>query len=262
MYLQALVAVMQGRNIKRLGTNSMTFPMASLKDAKDYFIELPTHMDDYLDDTNRKTFSRLLVIIDQFFNTAVSIDMQAMDSYIITSSEATEIGEHGFLPLLQLIELMDNLELPHKRREIEQISLIFARWVIRFEGRIRHLEPIVNACAQLANILQDRRALKALYVLMTQVAHSCTSEIQQDLEFCNQLRPWRLLHINRSIVATRTHDLEIMKNAFDALLVYLPFEASNFFAKGIKEMDALDYPPHVRNLMEFYLSQNQFVKVH
>ncbi|MCP3690109.1 MAG: hypothetical protein GY784_17025, partial [Gammaproteobacteria bacterium] len=207
-------------------------------------------------------FARLLTIIDQFFNTAVSIDIQAMDDYIITSSEATEIGEQGFMLLLQLIEFMDNLELPHKRREIEQVSLIFARWVIRFEGRIRHLEPIVNACAHLANILQDKNTLKALYQLMTQVADSCSSEIKQDLEFSNQLRPWRLLHINRSIVATRTHDLEIMKNAFDALLVYLPFEASNFFSKGIKEMDAQDYPTHVRNLLELYYSQNQSVKVH
>ncbi len=236
--------------------------MASLKDAKNYFIELPTHMDDYLDDASRQAFSRLLVIIDQFFDTAVSINMQAMDDHIITSSEATEIGEHGFILLLQLIDLMNRLELPHKRREIEQVSLIFAGWIIRFEGRIRHLEPIVNACAQLANLLQDKNALKALYKLMTQVADSCTSEIQQDLEHSNQLRPWRLLHINRGIVATRTHDLDIMKNAFDALLAYLPFEANNFFAEGIKEMDAQDYPTHVRNLMELYYSQNPAVKVH
>ncbi len=82
---------------------------------------------------------------------------------------------------------------------------------------------------------------------MTQVADSCTSEIQQDLEPNDQLRPWRLLHINRSIVATRTHDPEIMKKAFDELLTYLPHEADIFFAEGMKEMDALDYPAHVRN---------------
>ncbi|MCP3689468.1 MAG: hypothetical protein GY784_13745, partial [Gammaproteobacteria bacterium] len=79
----------------------MKLTMASLKDAKDYFIELPAHMDGYLDDANRPAFARLLTIIDQFFNTAVSIDIQAMDDYIITSSEATEIGEQGFMLLLQ-----------------------------------------------------------------------------------------------------------------------------------------------------------------
>ncbi|MCP4491018.1 MAG: hypothetical protein GY820_27445 [Gammaproteobacteria bacterium] len=240
----------------------MKLAMASLRDAKDYFTELPAHLDGHLDDTNRQTFSELLVIVDQFFNTAASINMQAVDDYIITSAEATEVGEHGFILLLQLIDLMDKLELPHKRREIEQVSLIFARWIIRFEGRIRHLEPIVNACAQLANILQDRNTLKALYNLMSQVADSCTSEIQQDLELGDQLRPWRLLHINRSIVATRTHDPEIIINAFDALLAYLPFEANNFFAEGMKEMDALYYPTHVRDLMELYYSQKPSVKIH
>ncbi len=97
---------------------------------------------------------------------------------------------------------------------------------------------------------------------MTQVADSCTSEIQQDLESGNQLLPWRLLHIKGSIVATRTHDPEIMKNAFDELLAYLPHETDNFLAEGIKGMDALDYPAHVRNLMEFNHLQKPSVNVH
>jgi len=236
--------------------------MASLKDAKNYFIELPTQLDEYLDDVHRQALSELLAAIDQFFNIVASINMQANEDHIISSTEATDIGEHGFVLLLKLIDLLDRLDLPHKRREVEQVSLIFARWTIRYRGQINHLEPIVNACAQLANILQDKKALKTLYELMTRVADSCTTEIRQDLEAGNQLRPWRLLHINRSIVATRTHDPEIMKTAFDELLVYLPHEADGFFAEGMKEMDALDYPTHVRNLMEFYHSQKPSISMH
>ena len=97
---------------------------------------------------------------------------------------------------------------------------------------------------------------------MSQVANSCSTEIKQDLELSDASRPWRLLHINRGIVATRTHDPEIMRSAFDELLFHFPHEASQFFANGMKEMDAVSYPLHVRNLMEFYHSQKPMVSLH
>ncbi len=78
----------------------------------------------------------------------------------------------------------------------------------------------------------------------------------------NKQRPWGLLHINRSIVATRSHDPEIMKAAFDELLVYLPHEANGFFAEDMKEMVALDYPAHIRKLMEFYCLHKPSVSMH
>lgn len=240
----------------------MKNPIASLKDAKEYFIDLPQQIEEHLDESHRPAFVKLLAAFDQFFDIVTSINMQASEDHIISAREATEIGEHGFVLLLKLIDLMEKLDLPHRRREIEQISLIFARWILRFQGRIKHLEPIVNACAQMANILQDKAALKILYSLMSEVADGCTTEIRQDLDTGNKLRPWRLLHINRSIVATRSHDPEMMKTAFDELLVFLPHEADGFFAEGMKEMVALDYPAHVRKLMEFYYLQKPSVSMH
>ena len=241
----------------------MNSPIASLKEAKDYFAELPAQIESHLDDSHRQPFAELMEAIDQFFKVLASINMQASENHVISSTEATDIGEHGFVLLLKTINLMEKLDLPEKRKEIEQISLILARWIIRYRGRIIHLEPVVNACAQLANLLQDKKALKVLSSLMTQIVDGCTTEVKQDLEaFDYQYRPWRLLHINRGIVATRSQDPEIMKKAFDELLVYLPHEADGFFAEGMKEMDALDYPPHVRNLMEFYYTQKPSMGLH
>ena len=240
----------------------MKHPMASLKEAKDYLSGLSTALDTQLDEAHRRALDDLLISVDQFFNVAATINMQALDDHFINDSEATEIGAHGFILLLKLIDLMNKLDLPHKRKEIEQISLIFARWTIRYNGRIKHLEPIVNACAQLANILQDKEALKTLFNLMTEIADSCTEEIKQDLEAHNNMRPWRLLHINRGIVATRTHDPDIMKAAFNELLMYLPHEAGGFFAEGMKEMEALNYPAHVRTLMELYHLQKPGISLH
>lgn len=241
----------------------MESPIASLKEAKDYFVELPAQIDAHLDEAHRQPFANLMDAIDQYFNILATINIQASENQIITGTEATDIGEHGFVLLLQSIDLMDKLYLPHKRKDIEQVSLIFARWILRYHGRIIHLEPIVNACAQLANTLQDKNALKELYSLMTQIIDSCTTEIKHDIGTDHHhLRPWRLLHINRSIVATRTHDPEMMKKAFDELLVQLPQEADGFFAEGMKEMEALDYPPHLRNLMEFYRKQKPSLSFH
>ena len=40
---------------------------------------------------------------------------------------------------------MERLDLPHRRREIEQISLVIARWPMSYKGNINYLEPVVNA---------------------------------------------------------------------------------------------------------------------
>ena len=53
-----------------------------------------------------------------------------------------------------------------------------------------------------------------------------------------------------------------MKSAFDELLIYLPNEAKGFFAEGMKEMAALDYPPHVREVMELYYQRKPAMSLH
>lgn len=240
----------------------MNPPIASLKDARDYIVDLPDLIDEQLNEPLKAPLAELIKGFEQFFDIVATINMQASEDHIISPDEATDIGDHGFGLILQLIELMDQLDLPHRRRDVEQISLIMARWILRYQGQVNQLEPIVNACAQLANILVDKTALIALYDLMTDIIDSCSRDVRQDLDTINEMRPWRLLHINRSIVATRSHNPDIMKTAFDDLLIYLPHEANGFFAEGMKEMVALNYPPHVRQVMEFYYQHKPAVSMH
>jgi hypothetical protein len=240
----------------------MNDSMASLKDAKEFLNQLPVQLDEYLDDSYRRALDQLIQAFDQFFDVIASINMKARDNQVINKNEATDIGDHGLVLLLKLVDLMERLDLPHKRREIEQISLIFARWILRYGGRVNHLGPLVNAFAQSANMMQDNRSLKCLSELMGQVVDACSEEIKQDFDKSDEYRPWRLLHINRGIVATRTHDLEIMKNAFDELLVYLPQDAVNFFDEGMREMDTTDYPQHVRKMIAFYQLQTPTISLH
>lgn len=236
--------------------------LASLEDAREYFDELPAQLEQYFDDAYQQAFDQLMMAMNQFFDVVTTVNHQASEDHVISRSEATDIGEHGFTLLLKLSDLMEKLDLPHKRKEIEQISLIFARWIIKFEGRLNHIEPIVNAFAHSANSMKDKKSLALLVELMGMVVDASSDEIKHDLESTNLYRPWRLLHINRGIVATRTHDTQIMKKVFDEMIAYLPQEASSFFSEGMQEMNALDYPPNVRQLIEDYFQHQPKMKLH
>jgi len=240
----------------------MAAVLASLQDARDYVKKLPEDLSDYFDEAYQDAFDQMMQALDQFFDVTSTIDQQAKEDHVISRTEATEIGNHGFILLLKLVDLMEKLDLPHKRKEIEQISLIFARWVIHFHGQLKHIEPIVNAFAHAANSMKDKQSLIALVELMGMVVDASADEIKHDLESNNIYRPWRLLHINRGIVATRTHDDVIMKKVFDEMLLYLPHDAASFFSEGMQEMDALDYPPNVRKLIEEYYRQPPKLKLH
>jgi len=111
----------------------------------------------------------------------------------------------------------------------EQVSLIFAHWIVQYSGKVNHPEPVVNALAQLANLFQDKASLINLYDLMSQVDEACALETRLDKDGFNPDRPWRLLHFNHAIVATRTQSMD--------------------------EMDAQEYPAQVRQLIELYQSQ-------
>jgi hypothetical protein len=97
---------------------------------------------------------------------------------------------------------------------------------------------------------------------MDMVVDASSDEIKHDLESSNIYRPWRLLHINRGIVATRTHDADIMKKVFDEMILYLPQDAASFFSEGMQEMDALDYPPNVQKVIEEYFLHQPKIKLH
>jgi hypothetical protein len=240
----------------------MTTSLASLQDAQEYFERLPRQLETYFDEGYQKAFDQLMQALQQFFDVASTIDQQARDDHIISQREATEIGDHGFVLLLKLSDLMEKLDLPHKRQEIEQISLIFARWVIQYKGQLNHIEPIVNAFAHSANSMKEKKSLLALIELMSLVVDASADSIKHDLESSNIYRPWRLLHINRSIVATRTHDEAIMRKVFDEMMFYLPQDANSFFAEGMQEMEALDYPPNVRKVIEEYYHNPPRMNLH
>ncbi|MHB8551767.1 MAG: hypothetical protein ACYDB8_12510 [Acidiferrobacterales bacterium] len=144
--------------------------------------------------------------------------------------------------------------MPDARFGIGLTGLTIADWTIRHHGHLRSLEPVVNALADAANRTTETGDLERMARFMGEVIHASDSFIQQDMEKTNPGRPWRLLHLNRGIVATRSHNLALMGEVFDELVSALPEEASGFFEQGMQQMEALDYPAPVRKLMARYHS--------
>lgn len=87
---------------------------------------------------------------------------------------------------------------------------------------------------------------------MDQIIGAVSPVIREDLEKINPGRPWRVLLQNHGIVATRGHNTASMEQAFRTLTRYLPEDAARFFTEDMKQMEALNYPPQVRAVMEQY----------
>ncbi len=133
---------------------------------------------------------------------------------------------------------------------LETLQVPLALWVATRGGRLRELALAVNGCARLANGLREPDALGELADTMERIAAAVDPALRGAPDAGQPGHPWRTLLVNRAIVATRSHDPGRMERAFAALVEALPEAAPAFFAEGMREMDRLGYPPHVRAVME------------
>ena len=200
-----------------------------------------------------------IAAMNQFFDIAEGVDASKKE---FVANDITDIGEHGLSLLEKLIFKANDLHDLVEKTDLEQIAVVIADWIIQRDGNINILEPIVEALAQIANSVDDQEQLIALAEFMGEIADACSDSIKQDLELSNMHRPWRILNINRGIVATRTNDLKTMRSVFADLIKALPMDAPGFFKEGMSEMIRLDYPQNVRDVMQEYFEQTDMPKIH
>lgn len=172
-----------------------------------------------------------------------------------SGEDVSELGEYALELLEQAANWAQYLKLSGVSQSIQDAAIALARWIGAQGGRLLTLEPIVDALARRANQTHEPAALLALYQAMTEIIDATDAIIAKDPEKSNPGRPWRLLHLNRAIVATRTHQPDVMEAAFAALTRRLPEEAPAFFSQGMEQMELLNYPDHVRRVMERYYRQ-------
>ena len=168
------------------------------------------------------------------------------------TDEFQELSDFGLDLLNQLGDWCDQLELADTRQALDEVIVTLGVWAARHLGPLHTLEPIVNALSKVANSTTDPAFLAELSHVYREIADAVAPTIKQDIDKSNPARPWRILNLNYAIVATRSHQVNIMEQAFDHLLIRLPEDAPGFFAEGIRQMDIIGYPDHVRRVMEKY----------
>ncbi|BAU47762.1 hypothetical protein SVA_1187 [Sulfurifustis variabilis] len=205
--------------------------------------------------THQVTPAQLDAGIDQFFAISTKVDREQGETGPIASDDVSQLGDYGLTLLTDLMTWAQQLELREFDRDFDSVVLSFTDWIVRHEGEIRTLEPIVDALAHYANRTREPEQLEALTRFMTRIVRSSSKLIKQDLEKGNPGRPWLVLNLNRGIVATRSHNPELMEEVFEELARFFPDHAAQFFAEGMQQMDELNYPPHVRAVMARYFDR-------
>jgi hypothetical protein len=163
------------------------------------------------------------------------------------------LGDRGMDLIGRLTALAGRLRLPQHARQVESLALPLAVWIARRGGELGYLAPVANAAAALANSLREPAELAALYGLLTEVVDAVSPKVAQDSDAADATRPWRVLLLNRAIVATRSHRPDLIDPAFAAVVEALPGDAPEFFREAMGQMDALNYPPHVRAMVQHYV---------
>jgi hypothetical protein len=199
--------------------------------------------------------STLVEAFGQLLNVMARIDADAQADRMSDSADITEIGEYALHLQEALAALAANAGLGDHQEALALVSINIALWIADHGGYIDTLEPVVDALALLANNLREPPRLESLSHVISHIVAAVSPMISQDLENMNPGRPWRVLLLNQSIIATRSHNPELMEQAFAMLTGKLPEDAARFFSEGMQQMDALNYPEHVRRVMEKYHRQ-------
>jgi hypothetical protein len=172
-----------------------------------------------------------------------------------TGAEPDALIDHGLGLLRQIAEVARRLNLELQAQAIEVLAVPFACWMLRRGCELQHPEEVVNALATLANQLEQPDELAELYGLMGEIAEGIGADRVQGMDPTDPTDPWLVLLINRGIVATRSHEPLLMEEAFNAIGEQLPDHAPTFFRECMGQQDALDYPPHVREVMQRYFDK-------
>lgn len=170
----------------------------------------------------------------------------------VLKQEVTDLPDYGIGLLDQLRESAIKLNCDEASDIFEQLSIPLAIWFARHKLVMHNIEFIVNAISNTANQMQDQQHLVELADVIDVIMEMFSPEIKADRDKSNSGRPWRVINLNQAIIATRSLDPQRMETVFEQLVFRLPEDAPGFFAEGMEQMDIVNYPDHVRQVMQTY----------
>ena len=181
-----------------------------------------------------------------------SQDPSPQNNERLSNDEINELGEYGLTLLEEMTAFAEDLGMSEIANSIEDLAFPFSIWLARNNVELKNITPVVNALSRKLEKINDPQMLKQLFCYTTEIIECLNPVIIQDSENTDPMRPWRVLVVNRALLAARSHDLELMKNAFDLLTEQLPEEAESFFEESVEQMHLAQYPEPVKELMQQY----------
>lgn len=169
-------------------------------------------------------------------------DISRIGDYVLTLIEG----------LLGHVQAASDMQAANQAKALVRLTLPVAMWVAHCGGRLDKLDLVVNAIADYANEYREPEQLAELTRVIATIIQATSESVRQDLEQTNAMRPWRVLHLNYGIVATRSHEPKLIEAAYDVLVKHLPNDAREFFKQGMQQMDIIGYPQAVREVVERY----------
>jgi len=184
-------------------------------------------------------------------DSAVQKNMSAESIGMLEEKDITQIGQYT-LDLLEGVVAFVQEKTGEQKRDLLRLSIPVSLWVARHGGKLSQIDMLVNSLAGYANEVSDPQVLADLARIFREIIDACHDEIRRDLEQTNMMRPWRILNLNYGIIATRSHQPELIEQAYDTLVKNLPQDARQFFKEGMQQMDIVGYPDEVRQVVERY----------
>ena len=181
-----------------------------------------------------------------------SVDRSIENSDRLKPDEINELGEYGLTLLEEMSAFAEDLGLGDIANSIEDLAFPFAIWLARNEVELKNITPVVNALSRKVNVITETHMMRQLFNYTNEIIDCLNPDIPQDTEKNDPQRPWRVLVINRALLAARSHDIDLMKNAFDFLSEQLPEEAASFFEDSVEQMHLARYPEPVKELIQHY----------
>lgn len=184
-------------------------------------------------------------------DSAVKKTMSAESMGLLEEKDISQIGQYTLDLLEAMVSAVQN-KTGQQNRELIRLSMPITLWIARHGGKLSQIDMVVNSLAGYANEIKEPHRLIELVGIIREIIDACDDNIRQDLEQTNMMRPWRVLNLNYGIVATRSHQPELIEQSYDALIKNLPQDARQFFKEGLQQMDIVGYPDEVREVVERY----------
>lgn len=201
-----------------------------------------------------KTALEMVVAVERSIDvmTRVNAEYEISKQSALSKDDINKIGDYILTLLDELSIVAANRGLQQTMLSLHRLTLPVAVWIADHNGKIDKLDIVVNAIAGYANELTDNKQMADFCETVGKVVNSVSDEIKMDMEATNPMRPWRILNLNWGIVATRSHNTDLMAVVFDQLIKNIPADVRQFFKEGMQQMEIVNYPDHVKTAMEKY----------